>query len=339
MVATATSPSGVVGKLDLDNSRLIEMYERMVIIRQYEETINNLFLQGQLPGTIHQSQGQEATAVGACTALRVDDYITTTHRPAGHCIAKGMSVREMMAEMFGKATGSSHGKGGSMHLGDLRVGVITALAIVGAGIPIGAGVGLAFKMQKTDRVGLAFFGDGAVNEGAFHEGLNMAAIWNLPVVFLCENNFYGASTHVSKVIPTETIAARGAAYNIPAEVVDGNDVLKVYEATRQAVARARSGGGPTLIEAQTYRRTGHSRSDPNHYRIKEEQELWYAKDPITVFGKYLVEHAIATQAELDRIHTEAKQLMTDAIAFAQASPEPLPEDALLDVYSDSAVSR
>jgi pyruvate dehydrogenase E1 component alpha subunit len=315
------------------------MYRRMVLIRQYEDTINNLFLQGLLPGTIHQAQGQEATAVGACMALRRDDYVTTTHRPAGHCIAKGMSVKEMMAEMYGKATGSSHGKGGSMHLGDMRVGVVTALAIVGAGIPVTAGIGLAFKMKKTDRVALAFFGDGAMNEGAFHEGANMAAIWNLPVILLCENNFYAASTHISKTNPTENMAARGAAYNIPSEVIDGNDVLAVYQAVTRAVQRARSGSGASFIECQTYRRTGHSRSDPNHYRIKSEQELWYAKDPIPRFGNYLTEHGIAAQTDLDAIHAGAKQELADAIEFAMTSPEPLPTDALLDVFSDSGASQ
>jgi len=334
-----TSPVGIAEPLALDNAFLLEIYRRMVVIRQYEDTINNLFLQGLLPGTIHQAQGQEATAVGACMALRDDDYITTTHRPAGHCIAKGMSVHEMMAEMYGKATGSSHGKGGSMHLGDMRVGVVTALAIVGAGIPIAAGIGLAFKMQKTDRVALSFFGDGAINEGAFHEGANMAAIWKLPVILICENNFYAASTHISKTNPTENMAMRAAAYNIPAQIVDGNDVLAVYAATMGAVERARRGEGSSFIECQTYRRTGHSRSDPNHYRIKSEEELWYAKDPIPRFAAYLIEHGIATQVELDAIHAATKQQMSDAIEFAKASPEPLPTDALLDVYSNSVVPR
>lgn len=334
-----TSSLEIRKPLALENSFLLEMYRRMVLIRQYEDTINSLFLQGILPGTIHQAQGQEATAVGACMALRDDDYITTTHRPAGHCIAKGMSVKEMMAEMYGKATGSSHGKGGSMHLGDLRVGVVTALAIVGAGIPVTAGIGLAFKMKKTERVALAFFGDGAVNEGAFHEGANLAAIWKLPVILLCENNFYAASTHISKTNPTENMAVRGAAYNIPSEVVDGNDVLAVHDAVTRAVQRARGGKGASFIECQTYRRTGHSRSDPNHYRSKAEQELWYAKDPIPRFGSYLIQHGIATQADLDAVHAWAKQELAEAIAFAQASPEPQPTDALLDVYSASGASR
>ena len=319
----------------LSRDTLGDMYKRMKLIRVYEDTVNNLFLQGRLAGTIHQCQGQEATAVGAAMFLREDDYITTTHRPAGHCIAKGMTVDSMMAEMFGRTTGCCKAKGGSMHLGDIGRGVVPAIAIVAGGIPISSGIGLAFKMQRTDRVAMAFMGDGAVNEGAFHEGINLAAVWKLPVVFICENNFYGASTHVSKVIASETIAERTKSYGIPVELVDGNDVAAVYTAVQQAVARARRGEGASFIECQTYRRTGHSRSDPNKYRLKEEEQYWLARDPITLFRLALVREGFFTDADLDAFDAAVEQEVAAAVEKARAAPEPAPEDALLHVFSDA----
>lgn len=318
----------------LGREALGEMYKRMKLIRTYEDTVNSLFLQGKLAGTIHQCQGQEATAVGAAMFLNQDDYITTTHRPAGHCIAKGMAVDSMMAEMFGKTTGCCKAKGGSMHLGDLEAGVIPAIAIVAGGIPISSGIGLAFKMQRSQRVAMAFMGDGAVNEGAFHEGINLAAVWKLPVIFICENNFYGASTHVSKVIATETIAERTKSYGIPVELVDGNDVIAVYTAAARAIKRAREGQGATFIECQTYRRTGHSRSDPNKYREKEEERYWLARDPITMFRMALVKEGIFTDTEIDACDAAVEQEVADSVAKAKSDPEPLPEDALLHVFSD-----
>ena len=240
---------------------LLHLYERMMLIRQFEEGIKFLFLEGVMPGTIHQCQGQEATAVGVCAALRPDDFITSTFRGHGHALAKGLSMQELLNELFGAKTGCCKGKGGSMHVGNMAKGMIPGIAIVAGGIPVAAGMALAFKMQKTDRVAACFFGDGAVAEGAFHEGVNMAAIWNLPVVFVCENNLYGASTHVSKVMRDTNIARRATNYGIRGQQVDGNDVLAVYEAAKKAVDECRAAAGPVLLELLTYRRTGHSRRE------------------------------------------------------------------------------
>lgn len=251
---------------------LYGLYRRMVTIRRFEERVKYLFLEGIMPGTIHQCQGQEASAVGVCSALQADDVITSTHRPHGHAIAKGLSVESMMHELFGKATGCCHGKGGSMHLGDLAQGMVPAIAIVGGGIPVATGIGLAFKMRKESRVAVCFMGDGATNEGTFHEAVNMGAIWSLPVVYVIENNLYGASTPVAQTTRVKHLADRACAYGIPGVTVDGNEVLAVYEATREAVARARSSGGPTLLEAVTYRLTGHSRRDPCLYQPEAERE-------------------------------------------------------------------
>lgn len=318
----------------LDKRTLGEMYRRMKTIRVYEDTVNHLFLQGKLAGTIHQCQGQEATAVGAAMLLNDDDYITTTHRPAGHCIAKGMSVDSMMAEMFGRTTGCCKAKGGSMHLGDIAKGVLPAIAIVAGGIPISSGLGLAFKMQRSQRVAMAFMGDGAVNEGAFHEGVNLAAVWKLPVVFICENNFYGASTHVSKVIATDTIAERTKSYGIPVALVDGNDIIAVRKAAGEAVDRARRGEGATFIECQTYRRTGHSRSDPNKYRLKDEETYWLARDPIVLFRRALVKEGYFSEIEIDAFDEAVRSEVDASVEKAKADPEPQPEDALLHVFSD-----
>ncbi len=319
----------------LDSKVLGEMFRRMLRIRQYEDAVNFLFLQGKLAGTIHQCQGQEGVAVGACIELNDDDYITTTHRPAGHCIAKGMTLHSMMAEMFGKLEGCCEGKGGSMHLGDMDKGVIPAIAIVGAGVPISAGVALGFKMQKTKKLAMAFFGDGAVNEGAFHEGINLAVVWKLPAVFICENNFYGASTHISKVIGTDTIAQRTAAYGLPVETLDGNDVIAVYNSVKKAIERARNGEGPTFIECQTYRRTGHSRSDPNKYRIPDEEAYWLSRDPIVLFRKALLEEQMLSEAEIVAIETEVTQEVEASIEYARSCTDPQPEDALTGVFSDA----
>ncbi|MGO9309258.1 MAG: thiamine pyrophosphate-dependent dehydrogenase E1 component subunit alpha, partial [Spirochaetia bacterium] len=232
---------GTAGTTSYDPAWLLGLYRAMVLIRQFEDRVKFLFLEGVMPGTIHQYQGQEACGVGVCAALNPDDVITTTHRPHGHCIAKGLDVRSAMAELFGKVTGCCKGKGGSMHMGDLSKGIVPAIAIVGGGLPLTTGMALAFKMRKEARVAVGFMGDGATNEGAFHEAVNMAAIWDLPVLFVVENNFYGASTHVSKVVKTPHISDRAAAYGITGLTVDGNDVLAVFEAARAAVARARDG--------------------------------------------------------------------------------------------------
>jgi len=285
----------------------------MVLIRQFEEGIKFLFLEGVMPGTIHQCQGQEATAVGVCAALRQDDFITSTFRGHGHALAKGLTMQELLNELFGAMTGCCKGKGGSMHVGNMAKGMIPGIAIVGGGIPVAAGIALAFKMQKTDRVAACFFGDGAVAEGAFHEGVNMAAIWNLPVVFVCENNLYGASTHVSKVMRDTNIARRATNYGIRGQQVDGNDVLAVYEAAKAAVDQCRGGEGPVLLELLTYRRTGHSRRDPGHYQPKDEREAWFARDPIDRLAEVLKSQAIMDDAGLEAIKTNILRQFNEAV--------------------------
>ena len=236
-----------------DGATLRRMYRTMVLIRRFEERVNELYMQGRIPSTLHLYIGQEAVATGVCANLTREDHVLSTHRPHGHALAKGMEPRSLMAELMGKATGCCKAKGGSMHVGDMRVGMVPAVAIVGGSIPIASGFGLAAKMQKTGAVAVAFFGDGATNEGAFHEGLNLAAIWNLPVLFVCENNLYAASTPFETAFKIKDIADRAAAYGMPGRIVDGNDVLAVYAAAREAVERGRAGGGPTSIECKTYR--------------------------------------------------------------------------------------
>jgi pyruvate dehydrogenase E1 component alpha subunit len=285
-----------------------------------------------MPGTIHQYQGQEACAVGVCSALNGDDVITSTHRPHGHAIAKGVSIDAMMAELFGKETGCCKGKGGSMHIGDLAKGMIPAVAIVGGALPMATGVALAFKMRKEKRVSVAFMGDGATNEGTFHEALNMASIWDLPVVFVVENNLYGASTSVKMVMKVPHIADRAAAYGIPGLTVDGNDVLAVHEAATDAVARARDAKGPTLLELETYRITGHSRRDPCLYQPEEERKRALANEPIGRFAKQLLAKGLADQKSLDEVLQKVKAEIEVAVVKAMAAPEPAPEAALEDMW-------
>jgi TPP-dependent pyruvate/acetoin dehydrogenase alpha subunit len=244
-----------------DTARLLDLYRRMLLIRRFEERMYKLFLQGELPGTLHQYEGQEAVAVGVCDVLRPVDWITSTHRPHGHALAKGVSTRGAVAELFGKATGCCRGKGGSMHLGDPDVGMLPAIAIVGGGNTVVTGLGLAFAMRRTDQVAACFFGDGATNEGAFHEGLNFAAVRRLPIVFVCENNQYGASTPFHQVSLVTDVAERARAYGVRSEIVDGMDVVAVRDAADRAVREVRGGDGPVLIEAKTYRFSGHSRGD------------------------------------------------------------------------------
>jgi pyruvate dehydrogenase E1 component alpha subunit len=311
---------------------LLDMYRTMLTIRRFEERCNYLFMQGRIPSTLHLYIGQEAVASGVCAHLTHEDYALTTHRPHGHAIAKGVSPRSIMAELFAKRTGCCGAKGGSMHVGDIGVGMIPAIAIVGGNIPIAAGLGLAAKQLGTQRVAVCFFGDGAANEGAFHEGLNMAAIWGLPVVFVCENNLYAASTPIAKAFNIEDVAERAAAYGMPGVVVDGNDVVAVYEAAGEAIARARRGEGPTLLECKTYRLCGHSRSDPRTYRSKEEEAEWEEKDPIPALGRRLKELELATDETLASIEQDVMALVDDAVAFAEESPPPEPADALEHVF-------
>jgi TPP-dependent pyruvate/acetoin dehydrogenase alpha subunit len=303
------------------------LYRRMLLIRRFEDRVYHLFLEGEIPGTLHQYQGQEAVAVGVCDVLRSDDWITSTHRPHGHALAKGVSPRAALAELYGKAAGCCRGRGGSMHLGDLDVGMLPAIAIVGGGNTVVTGLGLAFKLQESERVAVCFFGEGAVSEGAFHEGINFAAVQRLPVVLVCENNLYGASTPFGQISPLADVAARAGAYDVPGRIVDGMDVLAVREAAAEAVGRARSGGGPTLVECKTYRFTGHSRSDARGYRTREEEAEWRARDPIPRL------RAALADADATRIEAEVEAALDDAVEFARTSPEPDPDELTADVYA------
>lgn len=316
-----------------DKETLLKALRTMYLIRFFEEKAEELYMQGLVHGTMHLSVGQEATATGAIFALNPEDYIVSTHRGHGHCIAKGADVKLMMAEFLGKETGYCRGRGGSMHIADLKAGNLGANGVVGSGIPIAVGAGLAIKLQRENRVVLCFFGDGAANTGAFHESLNMAAIWRLPVIFLCENNFYAMSTPVSRAFPIENIADRASAYGIPGVVVDGNDFFAVYEATKSAAERARQGEGPTLIECKTYRWKGHSRSDPQRYRSREEIEAWKRKDPIARFKEVLILKGVITEKEALEIEEEAKKAIEEAVRFALESPEPSPVNIEQEVYA------
>ncbi len=312
---------------------LLALYERMVVIREFEDGVKYLFLEGTMPGTIHQCQGQEATAVGVCAALKPDDFITSTFRGHGHALAKGLSIEEMLFELFGASTGCCRGKGGSMHVGNMDKGMVPGIAIVGGGVPLAAGMALAFKMQKKPNVVACFFGDGAVAEGAFHEGVNLAAIWNLPAIYVCENNLYGASTHIEKVMRVPSVAARAASYGIRGETVDGNDVLAVLEATRRAADECRTGKGPVLLELLTYRRTGHSRRDPCHYQPKDEREQWAMKDPIERFAKVLIDRGVANEARLTEIRDDVLARFQRAVEAAKSEPLPDVSDLTTDVFA------
>ncbi|MEM3577542.1 MAG: pyruvate dehydrogenase (acetyl-transferring) E1 component subunit alpha [Candidatus Bathyarchaeia archaeon] len=309
------------------------MFRKMVEIRLFEEKVFDLYAQNIVPGTIHLYAGEEAVAVGVCSNLRKDDYITSTHRGHGHCIAKGADLKRTMAEILGKKTGYCKGKGGSMHIADFSIGMLGATAVVGAGIPIAVGAGLSIALRKTDQVVACFFGEGASNQGTFHEGINMAAVWRLPVIFVCENNLYAMGTRQSRVMPIENIADRAVAYGIPGVAVDGNDVLAVYEAAQRAVERARKGEGPTLIECKTYRHKGHSRVDPARYRPKEEVAEWLAKDPIKRFKERLLREGVLTAEEIQKIEVDVAAEIEEAVRFAMESPYPAPEEALEDVYA------
>ena len=312
---------------------LVGLYERMALIREFEETVKYLFLQGSMPGTIHQCQGQEASAVGVCAALNADDYITSTHRPHGHALAKGLTYEELLIELFGKGGGCCKGKGGSMHVGNIDKGMVPAIAIVGGGIPLAAGMALAMKMQKTSQVVACFFGDGATSEGAFHEGMNLAAIWDLPVIFCCENNLYGASTRLDQVTRLPHVADRAAGYGIPGRRIDGNDVLAVYEAARDAAEQCRGGGGPVLLELETYRITGHSRRDACHYQPEAERQAWQDREPIQAFGQVLLQREDVQAGDLEQIQATVRRQVEDAVETARQAPEPAVEELTTDVYA------
>ena len=318
--------------MTLSEAKKRELLRQMYTIRAFEEKAEQLYAMGKIHGTMHLSIGMEASAVGSIAALRPDDLILSTHRGHGHCIAKGADLKLMMAEFMGKETGYCRGRGGSMHIADVEGGNLGANGVVGGGIPIAVGVGLSLKMQKRDQIILCFFGDGAANLGPFHEALNMAAIWKLPVVYVCENNQYAMSFSVKKAVAIERISDRAAAYGMPGVTVDGNDLMAVYQAVSQAVKRARAGEGPTLIENVTYRWRGHSKSDANRYRTREEIEAWKQKCPIKRFRARLIEEGVLTEEEADQIEQEAYATIDAAVAFAEASPEPTLETIEEGVY-------
>ncbi len=316
-----------------DRAFALKFYEQMVLIREFEERVKFLFLEGTMPGTIHQCQGQEATAVGVCAALRSDDFITSTFRGHGHALAKGLTVQEMLDELFGATTGCCKGKGGSMHMGNMDKGMVPGIAIVAGGIPLAAGMALAFKLQRRPQVVACFFGDGAVAEGAFHEGVNMAAIWDLPVILVCENNLYGASTRIDKVMKNPRVSDRAASYGFRGETVDGNDVLTVYAAAQRAAEECRAGKGPVLLELLTYRRTGHSRRDACHYQAKDEREAWFARDPIERFAVQLLARGDVSQSDLDAIKADIDQQITTGVENAKQAPQPTLADLTTDVFA------
>lgn len=322
-----------ISSVGLKPERLREMLMQMHTIRAFEQMAEQSYALGKIHGTMHLSIGQEAAAVGAIGTLREDDLILSTHRGHGHCIAKNADVNKMTAEFFGKETGYCRGRGGSMHIADIAGGNLGANGVVAGGIPLAVGVGLSLKMQKTGKIIICFFGDGAVNSGAFHESLNMAAIWTLPVVFVCENNQYAMSFSAKEAFPIDDLAIRANSYGMPGGTVDGNDLFEVYTAVREGVERARKGEGPSLIVCETYRWRGHSKSDRNLYRTKEEIEEWKKKDPIERFQHALIQAQILTPDEASQIQQQAQALIEASVKFAEESPEPSLETIEDGVYA------
>ena len=333
-LAAAANRPPVYERLGADALR--EALRRMVLTRLFEEGAEDAYMRGLIHGTMHLSIGQEASAAGICAALGRADQITSTHRGHGHCIAKGADPKRMFAEFFGKDNGYCRGRGGSMHIADVDGGNLGANGIVGGGLPIAVGAALALKRRKSEAVVVCFFGDGASNEGAFHEALNMAAIWKLPVVFVCENNQYGMSTSTARSMSVPNVADRAGAYGMPGRIVDGNTFADVVDAAFEATDRARAGAGPSLIECKTYRIRGHSRSDRNRYRTREEIDAWTARDPITRFADDLVACGLLSPDAVATLRRDAATEIADAVAFAQASPDPDPADLLRDVYTPAA---
>ena len=317
--------------MPLTPERLQDAYRQMLVIRKFEETIRSLYQQGKIRGSFHPCVGQEATAVGGCWALRQDDYMTCTYRGHGQAIAKGLSVRAAMAEMLGKATGCSKGKGGSMHFTDPTVGLLGANAIVGAGVPHAAGAALASQLQKKDQVALAFFGEGAVNQGVFFETLNLAVVWKLPLILVCENNLYSEMTPSHETTSNVETFKRAAALGFESIQIDGNDIEAVYNTVEEAAVKARAGGGPIYIEAMTYRLWGHMMGDPEVYRTKEEVAKAREVEPILRLGRRLMELG-CTKSDLSRLDAEAEAIIADALQFAESSPIPDPVETFTDVF-------
>ena len=327
----------MVTKLNLPTSitdeKLRDLYKEMWLIRYFDEKVDQFFAKGLIHGTTHLCVGQEASAAGSIAVLEARDKIVSTHRGHGHCISKQGDVKKMMAELFGRETGYCKGKGGSMHIADVEKGNLGANGIVGGGIPLAVGAALTSKMRNEDYVVLCFFGDGASNEGSFHEAVNLAAIWDLPVVFICENNQYGMSGPVKDMTRVEHIADRAKAYGIPGEIVDGCDMIDIMNSVDNAVRRAREGSGPSLIEMKTYRWKGHSKSDAKKYRTREEENEWRAKDGIKRFKETLITSGVLTEDEAKSLQEQANQEIEEAVRFAEASPEPSIDTLEEDVYA------
>jgi len=313
---------------------LLHSWRRMTLIRRFEEAVEEMFARGLVVGTAHFCIGQEASAVGTIAALEPDDLVSSNHRGHGHFLAKGADPRRLMAELFGRATGYSGGRGGSQHVADLSIGFLGSHGITAGMIPVATGAALSQKQLGTGRVVVAFFGDGATGQGAFHEAVNMGAVWELPIVYVCENNLYAMSMHVSRAFKVPSVAERAGAYGIPGMSVDGNDVEAVHETVAEAADRARGGGGPTLVEALTYRLCGHSKSDQCLYRTDEEEQAWRERDPLIVAGDRLVARRVATREELEAIAAEAQGEIDEAVRFARESPEPDPETVADGVFTD-----
>jgi pyruvate dehydrogenase E1 component alpha subunit len=321
--------------MEISRQQMINLYKRMLEIRLFEEKIQDLYGRGLVPGSVHLYIGQEAIAAGVCAHLRKEDYITSTHRGHGHLIAKGADLKYMMAELFGRKTGYCKGKGGSMHIADFDLGILGSNGIAGGGIPIAVGAALSSKLRGTEQVTVCFFGDGASNNGTFHEGLNFASVHGLPIVFICENNLYGISVSQKQHQAIQDISIRSAAYHMPGITIDGNDVLAVYQTSGKAIQFARAGGGPTLVECKTYRWRGHYEGDPNQgrrYRTLEEIQTWKKKCPIKRFEGRLVKERILNQDKIKHIREEIGGRIEEAVAFADQSPFPDPQDIFEDVY-------
>jgi acetoin:2,6-dichlorophenolindophenol oxidoreductase subunit alpha len=312
-----------------------QAYSRMYLVREFELRAIEERRNGLIPGFIHSCVGQEATAVGACMALNQDDVITSTHRGHGHLLGKGGDPRYMMAELAARSSGYCNGRGGSLHIADYDLGILGANGIVGGGFPAAAGAALAFSMQEGNKVSLTFFGDGAINQGTFHESANMAGLWKLPLIFFCENNLYGEGTPQNKQAPVADLALRASSYNFPGVIVDGNDPMAVYEATKTAVERARAGEGPTLIEGKTYRFRGHFEGDPMIYRPAGELEEWKKRDPVPTFRQRMLDSKQFDEAVLKALEDGVISELDEAVAFAQSSPIPVVEEALAGVYVDT----
>jgi len=321
-------------KIALTGDELISLYRMMFLIRRFEEKAGEMYARGKITGFSHLYIGEEAVAVGAIAALSERDYVISSYRDHGHCLAKGADPREVMAELFGRATGICKGKGGSMHLFDNKLRFLGGYAIVGGGLPITVGIGMALQYKQEDAVVVSFFGDGATNAGAFHESLNLASAWKLPIIFICENNFFAIGTSLARVSPPKELYKRAKAYDMPSEQVDGMDVLAVREAVESAVDRARDGDGPSFIEAVTYRYRGHSMSDPDDYRTKREEKIWKERDPIVRLAKQLRDQAIISPDDLKELQEEVNVTVDESVRFADSSAWPEMEELMKDIYVD-----